>query len=56
MLIRAYMELVENMSVICFLISNFRKMDFEELGLIETPPLYMHTPFNILNKITKNFE
>lgn len=26
--------------------SNFRKMVFEELGLIETPPLYIDTPLN----------
>lgn len=46
MLIRACMELIENMSMICFSISNFRKMVFEELGLIETPPLYIDTPLN----------
>lgn len=50
------MELVENMSVIRFSISNFRKMDFEELGLIEGVGSYIACPFILPQKISQKFK
>ncbi|WAX16686.1 hypothetical protein LG75P1_00005 [Lactococcus phage LG75P1] len=36
--------------------SNFRKMVFEELCLIETPPLYIDTPLNFPYYFTQKFK
>lgn len=56
MLTRAYMELIE----ICFAISNriakITFLLFEELGLIEDPPRYIHTPFKFPLKFTQKIK